>query len=260
METKYPIILVHGIMIKDLFFLKSFGQIDRILRIEGFKVFKSKIDGVGTIESNAEMLKQEILGICGDLGVDKVNIIAHSKGGLDSKYMIQNLNMEDHVASFTTLCTPHKGSPMASWFLKWPRWMLKFLAFWIDFWYRLFGDKHPNSLKVCEQLALVDSIEKESNIISDKIYCQSYSTTLKRSRDNFLMGIPLMFARHYEKDKSSDGLVSNDSAKFGDYHGDAIDGSISHSDIIDLLANKKKKDRIYAFYSFICEDLKNHGF
>ena len=36
----------------------------------------------------------------------------------DPKYMIQNLNMEDHVASFTTLCTPHKGSPMASWFLR----------------------------------------------------------------------------------------------------------------------------------------------
>lgn len=260
METKYPIILVHGIMIKDIFFIKTFGQIDRILKIQGHKVYKSCIDGVGSIETNAEMLKQEIIDICGKFGTDKVNIIAHSKGGLDSKYMIQNLDMEDHVASLTTLCTPHKGSPFASWFLKWPRWALKFLAFWIDFWYRIFGDKNPNSLKVCEQLALVDKIEEETIEFNSKVYCQSFSTTLKRSRDNFLMGIPLLFAKHYEKEKKSDGLVSNDSAQFGEYKGDAIDSSISHSDIIDLLASKKKKDRIYHFYSLLCEDLKYRGF
>lgn len=260
MKTKYPIILVHGIMIKDIFFLKAFGQIDRILKIQGHNVSKSNIDGVGTIESNAAMLKEEILKICEEFGVDKVNIIAHSKGGLDSKYMIQNLDMEDKVASLTTLCTPHKGSPMASWFLKWPKFALKFLAFWINFWYRIFGDKNPDSLKVCQELALVDTIEDETISFSDKVYCQSYSTTLKRSRDNFLMGIPLMFAKHYEKEKTSDGLVSKDSSKFGDYHGDAIDDSISHSDIIDLLANKKKKDRIYHFYSLLCEDLYNRGF
>ena len=50
MNTKYPILLVHGIAIKDIWFIKSFGEIDRILRIEGFKVYKSKVDSFGTIE------------------------------------------------------------------------------------------------------------------------------------------------------------------------------------------------------------------
>ena len=49
MNTKYPILLVHGIAIKDFWFIKSFGEIDRILRIEGFKVYKSKVDSFGTI-------------------------------------------------------------------------------------------------------------------------------------------------------------------------------------------------------------------
>ena len=109
MNTKYPIILVHGIIIKDIKFIKSFGNIDRILKIQGHHVYKSNVDGVGTIENNASMLKEEILSILEKEKVDKVNIIAHSKGGLDSKYMIQQLGMEDHVASLTTLCTPHKG-------------------------------------------------------------------------------------------------------------------------------------------------------
>ncbi|MBQ2471525.1 MAG: hypothetical protein II508_02910, partial [Acholeplasmatales bacterium] len=162
MKTKYPIILVHGIAIKDLFFIKSFGKIDRHLKDEGYKVYKSNIDGFGTVENNAAILKEEILKILEDEKTTKVNIIAHSKGGLDAKYMIEKLGMEDYVQSLTTLCTPHKGSPVASSILKLPKWMLKFIAFWINFWYRIFGDKKPDSLTVCKELALVDDIERET--------------------------------------------------------------------------------------------------
>lgn len=260
MNTKYPIILVHGIAIKDIWFLKSFGQIDRILRITGFKVYKSKVDSFGTIENNAEILKNEIEKILEKENCDKVNIIAHSKGGLDSKYMIKNLNMEEHVASFTTLCTPHKGSPVASGILKFPRWMLKIVAFWINLFYRIFGDRHPDSLKVCEELAKIDSIEQETLEISDKIYCQSFSTKLNRMRDDFIMGIPLMFSHYFEEDTDSDGVVGVDSSMFGDYKGKAVNDSVSHTEIVDFMVNNKKKDMIYAFYSSLCEDLKNRGF
>ena len=201
----------------------------------------------------------EIKKIIEETKCEKVNIIAHSKGGLDSKYMIENLDMEDYVASLTTLCTPHKGSPIASGILKAPKWILKFVSFWINLWYRIFGDKKPDSYKVCEELALVDDVEVETFKISDKIYCQSYSTTMSRSRDDFIMGIPLMFYRHFAKDEKSDGLVSNDSSHFGEYKGEAINDSISHSEIIDFMVKKKKKEKVYAFYSNICKDLKRRS-
>ena len=114
MKTRYPLLLVHGFAMKDTFFMRSFGRIDRILRIQGHQVFTSKIDAVGNVESNAQQLKEEIDRICAETGAEKVNIIAHSKGGLDAKYMIQHLGMADRVASLTTLCTPFKGSPIAS--------------------------------------------------------------------------------------------------------------------------------------------------
>ena len=145
MKTKYPIVLVHGVALKDLKFIKSFGEIDRILRIQGHTVYKANIDGFGSISNNALQLKNEILKILENENVTKVNIIAHSKGGLDAKYMISNLDMEEHVASLTTLCTPHKGSPIATNILKFPKPLLKFVAFWINFWYRIFGDKHPDA-------------------------------------------------------------------------------------------------------------------
>lgn len=259
MNTKYPILLVHGIAIKDIWFIKSFGEIDRILRIEGFKVYKSKVDSFGTIENNARILQEEIKKIIEECKCEKVNIIAHSKGGLDSKYAIKELHMGQYVASLTTLCTPHKGSPIASSLLKLPKIILHLVAFFINFWYRIFGDKHPDALEVCRQLAKVDSIEEEIFKIKEDIYFQSYSTTLKGSKDDFIMGIPLMFSHYFEKDKKSDGLVSSESARFGEYKGDALNESVSHSQIIDFMVKKKKKDKIYAFYSALCEDLKERG-
>ena len=43
----------------------------------------------------------------------KIHIIAHSMGGLDSRYMISKLGMADRVLSLTTISTPHHGSPIA---------------------------------------------------------------------------------------------------------------------------------------------------
>ena len=260
MKTKYPIILVHGIALKDFKFLKSFGEIDRILRIQGYSVYKAKIDGFGSILNNAMQLKEEIIKILEIEGVDKVNIIAHSKGGLDSKYMIENLGMEDSVASLTTLCTPHKGSPIATNILKLPKFLTKFIAFWINFWYKLFGDKNPDSYQACLDLKRINSIEEEIINFSEKVYCQSYSTEMKKSKDDFIMGIPLMFSRYFEKDYISDGIVPIDSTIFGEYKGNAFSESISHTEIVDFMVKKKKRDKIYMFYSALCEELVNMGF
>lgn len=260
MKTKYPIILVHGIALKDFKFLKSFGEIDRILRIQGYTVYKAKIDGFGSILNNAMQLKEEILKILEVEGACKVNIIAHSKGGLDSKYMIENLGMEDYVASLTTLCTPHKGSPIATNILKLPKFLTKFIAFWINFWYKLFGDKNPDSYQACLDLKRINSIEEEIINFSEKVYCQSYSTEMKKSKDDFIMGIPLMFSRYFEKDYISDGIVPIDSTIFGEYKGNAFSESISHTEIVDFMVKKKKRDKIYMFYSALCEELVNMGF
>ena len=259
-NLKYPVILVHGIVIKDILFIKSFNRIDKMLESKGCKVYISKIDGFGTVENNAGILKQEVLNILEKEQCEKVNIIAHSKGGLDSKYLIQHLGMEDKVASLTTLCTPHKGSPIASNILKSPKWILNFIAFWINFWYRIFGDKHPDALTVCKQLAESKDIEEETFEVSDKVYCQSYSSKMKKVKDDFVMGVPFVFFHYFTKDKTNDGLVSDESAAFGEYKGDAFNENVSHSQITGWFVGKKKKEKVYALYSTICEDLAKRGF
>ena len=256
-HTKYPIVLVHGIALKDIAFFKAFGRIEKVLRSNGCKVFTAKTDGFGTIENNATQLKIFTESIIATENCDKVNIIAHSKGGLDAVHMISKLDMTGYVASLTTLCTPHKGSPIATKLLRLPKPIVKFIAFWVNLWYRIFGDKHPNALEVCKQLKLHDDSEYLTDI--NGVYCQSYSTTLEKSRDDFIMGIPLYFSKHAEA-KPSDGLVSAESAMFGEYKGDCIDSSVSHSEIVDFMVRKSKKDRIYSFYLQLCEELAQKGF
>lgn len=261
MQTKYPIILVHGIAVKDIRFFRAFGYIDRILKIQGHHVYLSKHDAFGTMQTNGEQIKAQILKIMEDEGVDKVNIIAHSKGGLDAKYMIKELDMEDHVASLTTLCTPHRGSPIASNVLRLPKWILAIIAFFVNTFYRIFGDKHPNALEVCHELERRPVDEKDLLNFSDKVYCQSFSCTMKKAKDDFWMSIPLAFSHYFEKKVPSDGLVPQDSTVFGVYRGEAIDGSsISHSEIMDYMTSAKKKDKIYHFYSKICEELVQMGY
>lgn len=251
----YPVVLVHGIALKDFKFFRAFGRVERTLKNAGFTVYTAKTDGFGSIESNAVQLKAFITGVLVKEEAEKVNIIAHSKGGLDSRYMIKRLGMESRVASLTTLCTPHKGSPIASLIMRAPKPVLKLVAFWIDLVYRVFGDKRPDSFRVCSELKL----HADEEPLPQGVYCQSYSTTLKRSRDDFIMGIPLMFS-HYLEDYSSDGLVSAESSKFENYRGDCIDGSYSHSEIVDFMVKSKKRERIYAFYLQLCNELEERGF
>ena len=51
---------------------------------------------------------------------EKVNIIAHSRGGLEARYVIGALGMENAVASLTTMATPHAGSKTMNIALKFP--------------------------------------------------------------------------------------------------------------------------------------------
>lgn len=262
MNTRYPIVLVHGLGMKDTFFMKSWGRIDRILRIQGYTVYKSDVDGFGTVEGNAAQLKGEIETILRETGTEKVNLIAHSKGGLDAKYMIQQLGMADKVASLTTLCTPHRGTPIASFILRFPRFAVKYAAFWVDTAYRILGDKAPDSLTACEQLKRTEKLEQETVNLDSDVMCQSFSAAMRPGEGaaDFVMTVPMLFSRFIEKGRITDGMVPQDSTIFGTYRGDCLDGSVSHTEIVDFMVRGRKRNKIYAFYSTLCEELVRAGF
>ena len=259
MSSKYPIILAHGIAAKQLRVLNAFGQIGQELEKEGYKVYIADTDGFGSIETNGEQLKRYIEGVLEKSGAEKVNIIAHSKGGLDARYMITELGMEDKVASLTTLCTPHRGSIIASKIWALPSPIKRFIAFNINSFYRIVcHDEHPDSMKACDQLRAIDESE-ETLRFSHKVYCQSYSTNISKMKDCYIMALPMKIQHKYEI-QNNDGMVSEDSAKFGVYKGSCLDIPVSHVQIIDLFSKKEQKEKIYAFYKKVCGELRDMGY
>ena len=274
MPTKYPILLAHGIVLRDIRVFRrsvrrrgvsgirvfrAFGNIERDLRAAGYTVSTATSDGLGRIETNASQLKRQILHILAVTGAKKINIIAHSKGGLDTRYMLEHLGMRDKVASVTFICTPHKGSQVATRIDALPLPMKRGIAAYLNFWYRRFGDEAPDALNVCRELTYTE--EGVLRTADDHgVMMQSYSSVMRRMRDDPVMAIPLRISKQNGSEES-DGLVSVESGKYGDYRGNCTDGSVSHAEIVDFpLTRKKKKAEIYAFYRNLCKDLGERGF
>ncbi|MEO6437484.1 MAG: alpha/beta fold hydrolase [Tepidisphaeraceae bacterium] len=117
-----PIILHHGLFgFGDIAVgpmkLSYFRGIDRMIRQRGHPLVVSRVHPTGPIELRARQLKENILRGLKPLGKERerVIIIAHSMGGLDARYMIHSLGMDDRVAALLTITTPHRGSPYADW-------------------------------------------------------------------------------------------------------------------------------------------------
>ncbi len=117
---RYPIVLVHGLFgYRNLklgpFLIPYFLGVAEHLRREGMQVFLPETTPFASFEQRATELKQQIEST----GWEKFHLIAHSAGGLDSRYMIAKLGMADRVASLTTVSTPHQGVWYADFALKW---------------------------------------------------------------------------------------------------------------------------------------------
>lgn len=69
-------------------------------------------DGNGSVAANARELKTNIENWLKPMKADRVHVIAHSKGGLDTQHM-QALAPSFKLLSLSTLSTPHMGSVAA---------------------------------------------------------------------------------------------------------------------------------------------------
>lgn len=257
-KTKYPIVLVHGMMAKNFPFYPAFRVIADFLRNQGLSIYVTNQDGVGSIADNAAQLKAEIMDILQKEHCAKVNLIAHSKGGLDARYMISRLGMAPQVASLTTLSTPHHGSRLSTNLLKMPEWMAKTIAFFIDAFFRIFQDANPNVLALAHDLT-VTSMEQFNQEVTNapEVYYQSYSSTSPRKKA-FIRHIPYELSRYCEQD-DTDGMVSVSSSQWGDYRG-SIGNEIDHFQMVGVYGTKKKLTGVGLFYLHIARQLKSMGF
>lgn len=257
-RTKYPVVLVHGLAAKTVLFWNCFGSIPRFLREQDVRVFVPNHDGVGTIRGNAHQLKAQIEAICAAENCEKVNIIAHSKGGLDAREMITSLQMHHRVASLTTLSTPHHGSRLSATLLKAPKWSIHICSLFVNCFYRILGDRNPDIWAAAKELTDTSMEVFNRKVFNHpNVYYQSYSS--KASKANaFLVYIPYQVSRYCERDET-DGMVSVHSSQWGTYQGN-VEGDLNHLQLTALMGGKRKRQAVAEFYLQLITQLRDMGY
>lgn len=112
-QTRYPIVLVHGLFGFD----QLFGTVDYwygisdALRRGGATTYVAQVSQLGNDVTRGNQLIAQLENLRAVYGHAKFNLIGHSQGGLTIRYVAAV--RPDLVASVTSFGTPHQGSAVA---------------------------------------------------------------------------------------------------------------------------------------------------
>ncbi len=235
-RTRYPIVLVHGTGFRDWPGLKYWGRIPETLESHGAQVFFGNQDGWATVEQNAAALKARVEEVLAETGSEKVNLIAHSKGGLDARCMVSSLDMGRCVASLSLVATPNHGSRTMDLLYRMPKWVFRLAGFFVNAWYRMIGDKHPDFCSVCSQFttAWAQAFNEKTPDVEGVLY-RSCAGVMSSGRSDAWMWWMNLVMGWVEKD--NDGLVTLESARWSGFQEPwrGVGGrGVSHLDEIDF--------------------------
>lgn len=114
-KTKYPLVMAHGMggftAIGGLSIGEYFYGINWDLTANGAQVFATQVSSFDSSYVRGEQLRSQVKQIMAITGAPKVNLIGHSQGVLDSRYVAATIPA--NVASVTGVAGPNLGSPVA---------------------------------------------------------------------------------------------------------------------------------------------------
>lgn len=228
--------MVHGMGFRDRKIFCYWGRIPEALRSLGAQVYFGGQDSNGALEDNAKHVAKRIDEILTETGAEKLNIIAHSKGGLESRYIISTLGYGDKIASLTTISTPHHGSKTVDFLMKTPQWLIRAASFCVDLWFGLLGDKRPGTYRaICLFKTDVAEAFNRENPDDPRVFYQSYAFAMKGPFSDMTMFLPSLVVGWIEGE--NDGLLTPETAKWGEFKGICRGNGrrgISHADEVDM--------------------------
>lgn len=262
--ARYPILMVHGVFFRDFRYLNYWGRIPAALEANGATIFYGNHQSAASVADSGREIADRIQQILKETGCGKVNIIAHSKGGLDSRYAISKLGMAPYVASLTTINTPHRGCEFADYLLgKIPEKQQQTVANAYNSALKKLGDTNPDFIAAVTDLT-ASACENLNRELPDPqgVYIQSTGSCMKKpSGGRFPLNTTNAFVKQF--DGENDGLVGYESFKWGSnfiYLKPQGGRGISHGDVIDLNRENIDTFDVREFYVELVSDLKRRGF
>jgi triacylglycerol lipase len=105
-----PVVLVHGLFGFDkIARFHYFHRIAQHLQSLGCTAHAVRLPAAKSVPDRARVLTDAIAA----LPYPRVDLIAHSLGGLDARYALAKLGLAERVRSLVTIGTPHRGTPLA---------------------------------------------------------------------------------------------------------------------------------------------------
>ena len=200
-------------------------------------------------------------------GCGKLNIIAHSKGGLDVKTAVAMQGVSDYVASITTINTPHLGCEFAEYLLnKAPEGLKEKVAGAYNAALRKVGDKNPDFIAAVTDLTAFRCKQiwgalSTFDYAAHGVYTQSVGSCMKHATSGaFPLNMSYLFVGRF--DGPNDGLVGEPSFRWGKnytYIENKKNRGISHGDMIDLNRENISGFDVREFYVNLVSDLKTRG-
>ena len=262
--TRYPILLVHGVFFRDSSLLCYWGRIPAALIRNGARVYYGQQQSAASVADSAAELKTRIQEILRETGSEKINIIAHSKGGLDARWAVSRLGCAPMVASLTTINTPHRGCLFAQWLLEHtPEGFQQRLAAAYEGALRRLGDQNPDFLAAVRDLTAdaCAEINRQAPDAPGVLYESVGSYVRKARGGRFPLNLSHRLVKHF--DGVNDGLVSVESARWGSRF-TLLEPKgrrgISHADVIDLGRENVPGFEVQEFYVNLVADLRRRGY
>lgn len=262
--TKYPILLVHGVFFRDSKVLNYWGRVPAALERCGAVLRYGGQQSALSVRDSAAELAKRIEDIVNDLGCEKVNVIAHSKGGLDSRYAISQLGADKYVASLTTVNSPHRGCIFVeNLYNKISEPNRQRMAKVYNAAARKIGDKEPDFLSAVADLR-ESACEKFNEEVPDApgvCYRSIGSAAKYAGSGRFPLNISVPLVR--KTDGENDGLVAVTSMQWGEeFRVLRPTGTrgITHADMIDLNRENIKGFNVRRFYIDLVSELRERGF
>ena len=125
---KQPILLLYGfastrraLRIIELRLRRRTNRCVFSINLGGYKDTLNTAGIVGL----AKLVDEKVESLCRRYGIESIDIVAHSKGGLIARYYVKRLNGARRVRHLVTLATPHRGTwasfaaiPLLGWFAR----------------------------------------------------------------------------------------------------------------------------------------------
>jgi triacylglycerol lipase len=264
--TKYPVVLSHGMGANaDVMGITDYwGSIPSALKSNGASVYITSVDPMQSKAIKGAQWKTQVLSILAVSGAAKINLIGHSDGGLYTRYAISNLGMAPYVASYTSMSSPHRGSPVADVIMGFAAstGLTSAIAGTLDYVYSFLGVSGQDSAANGKEETttwMTNTFNPNTPDVAG-VYYQSYGADCISVIGAQVLS-PLWAAMAVFGSGANDGLVPVSSAKWGVYRG-TLTGwfGVNHLSEIGLLEIELLGYDAPTQFVNIVADLKSKGY